>query len=142
MFNPETSNIDLHELWGQPFGAAHAVSNFNMLAEWATRVVRRLLHLLMDHFFDDYFIIEPERTCAVGVWAFKRVMFALGLKLDCDGKSQPPTEVFACLGVIFDLREVFGGPLVCKNQAIAGQEPWYRSEQGQGREQTPSEFVT
>jgi len=52
--------VQFHEMYGQPFGAGHAVPNSCRLAEWASRVTRRLLLLVLDHFFDDYFLVEPK----------------------------------------------------------------------------------
>jgi hypothetical protein len=105
VWNFYSKQIDYHEIWGQPFGAGHAVPNFYRLATWAMRVSRRLLHLVADHFFDDYFFIETEHTLASGVWAFKRIMAAIGLELD-PKKSQPPAEVWTALGVVFDMQAV------------------------------------
>ena len=55
VWNCYENRVDFHEMYGQPFGAGHAVPNFYRLACWAVRGARRTLHLVMDHFFDDYF---------------------------------------------------------------------------------------
>eukprot|EP00435_Cladocopium_sp_Y103_P057422 s371_g19.t1 len=39
VYNPKTKQPDLFEIYGQPFGAAHAVPNFYREAEWACRLV-------------------------------------------------------------------------------------------------------
>ena len=62
VINPETRKVDLFEMYGQPFGAGHAVPNFYRVAEWICRVRRRFFHVHIDHFFDDFFIIEPQRS--------------------------------------------------------------------------------
>ena len=103
VYNPKTGKVDLHELYGQPFGAGHSVPNFYRLAEWGCRVARRLLNMALEHFFDDFFYVEPRFCAAVGCWAFRRVLSILGLVLDRE-KSQLPAAVWVALGVVFDAR--------------------------------------
>ena len=103
VFHPALASVRFHEMWGQPFGAGHAVPNFYRMAEWACRVARRLLFLVCDHFFDDFWIIEPKCTIASAVWAFNRIMGLFGFQLD-PGKQQLPAQVWHALGVEFDLR--------------------------------------
>ena len=43
VWNPHSKKVQFHEMYGQPFGAGHAVPNFCRIAEWAVRAVRRLL---------------------------------------------------------------------------------------------------
>ena len=43
VWNPLSKRVQFHEMYGQPFGAGHAVPNFCKIAEWAVRAVRRLL---------------------------------------------------------------------------------------------------
>lgn len=33
IYNPDTAEVDIHEMFGQPFGAGHAVPNFYRFAE-------------------------------------------------------------------------------------------------------------
>ena len=42
VWNPHSKKVQFHEMYGQPFGAGHAVPNFCRIAEWAVRAVRRL----------------------------------------------------------------------------------------------------
>jgi len=58
VYNPHTGEVDLHELYGQPFGAGHAVPNFCRVAEWINRCAQKLFSAYMDHFFDDFFVID------------------------------------------------------------------------------------
>ena len=121
VWNPFKANVEFHEMWGQPFGAGHAVPNFYRLAEWASRVTRRLLCLVLDHFFDDYWIVEPKCIAASGVWAFRRLMAAFGLKLDPE-KAQLPCSVWHALGVYFDMQAIRSNRLIfarAKPQRIA-----------------------
>jgi len=103
VWNYYESRIDYHEMWGQPFGAAHAVPNFCRLAAWAMLAATRLLHVVIDHFFDDYFMVEPKVTVASATWACRRLFRLVGLNLDPD-KAQLPAEVWHALGVAFDMQ--------------------------------------
>ena len=55
VYDPANKQAKLFEIYGQPFGAGHAVPNFYRVAEWLSRPLVRALHLLIDHFFDDFF---------------------------------------------------------------------------------------
>ena len=92
-----------HEMWGQPFGAGHAVPNFYRMAEWLARLVRRSLLIVSEHFFDDFWIVEPKATIASAVWAFNRLLSLLGFVVD-PGKSQLPSSLWHALGVILDMK--------------------------------------
>jgi len=111
VWNPYSKTIDYHELYGQPFGAGHAVPNFYRLAAWAMAGIRRLLFVVGDHFFDDYFYIEPKNTAPSAAWALQRFMQIVGLKLDSE-KSQLPRSVWHALGVVFDMRSMLSSRLL------------------------------
>ena len=102
-YNPSTGVIDCHESFGMPFGAGHAVPNFYRMAQWCAVVGRRFLKLPIDHFFDDFWIVEPKCLAHSGVWAFRSLMEACGFVLD-PGKSQLPATVWFALGVAFDMQ--------------------------------------
>ena len=57
VYDPTTDKVDYHEMWGQPFGAGQAVPNFYRAAEWCAQVYRHLLWLIVNHFFDDFFLL-------------------------------------------------------------------------------------
>ena len=59
--------------------------------------------LPIDHFFDDFWIVEPKCLAPSGVWAFRCPMEARGFVLD-PGKSQLPATVWFALGVAFDMQ--------------------------------------
>ena len=59
---------------------------------------------MMDRFFDDWFIVEPEITAASASWALQRIMQAMGLILDKKKKSCLPRSVWCALGVLFDMQ--------------------------------------
>lgn len=98
--NPELGQPSLHELRAQPFGAGHAVPNFCRVAEWLARLCQLMYHLFVDHFFDDFFLIEPAETANIGMFILKETFAVLGFSLDPE-KSQPPAQLQAVLGVMF-----------------------------------------
>ena len=102
-YNPSIGVVDCHESFGMPFGAGHAVPNFYRMAQWCAVVGRRFLKLPIDHFFDDFWIVEPKCLAHSGVWAFRSLMEACGFVLD-PGKSQLPATVWFALGVAFDMQ--------------------------------------
>eukprot|EP00435_Cladocopium_sp_Y103_P034639 s1626_g9.t1 len=101
VFNPQTSAVELHEIYGQPFGAGHAVPNFCRVSEWISRCLSRLYGMCLDHFFDDFFWVEPRSTAQVAVHCVQKSFSLLGFLLDSD-KSQPPELVCPILGVLFN----------------------------------------
>ena len=62
--NPSTKQVEFFELFGNPFGAGHAVPIFCSLGEWLARVLRRLFKLKLEHFFDDFCGVDPPATAA------------------------------------------------------------------------------
>lgn len=100
VMNPELGQPSLHELRAQPLGAGHAVPNFCRVAEWLARLCQLLYHLFVDHFFDDFFLIEPAETANIGMFILKETFAVLGFSLDPE-KSQPPARLQAVLGVMF-----------------------------------------
>ena len=100
VYSPECKDVVLFEMYGQPFGAGHAVPNFCRVSEWLSRFLQRFFSLHVDHFFDDFFLIEPSRTIQAGIFVMKESFKILGFSLDPE-KSQPPAEVGAVLGVFF-----------------------------------------
>ena len=101
VYNPHTGEVDLHELYGQPFGAGHAVPNFCRVAEWINRCAQKLFSAYMDHFFDDFFVIEPRQTIQSALFCLQQLFQILGFSLDSE-KSQPPSQLCAILGILFN----------------------------------------
>ena len=101
VFNPVEGRANLFNLYGQPFGAAHAVPNFYRLAEWASRVLTKAFSLLLDHFFDDFFLVARTSEAEVCSFCLREAFCLLGLTLD-DKKSQPPSSVSQVLGVVIN----------------------------------------
>eukprot|EP00973_Karenia_brevis_P058696 8174844-Karenia_brevis.AAC.1 len=52
---------------------------------------RNFLHCHIDHFFDDFWIIEPSYSMVVALWSFREVASACGFVLD-PAKSQMPAQ--------------------------------------------------
>lgn len=65
VYSPEHQTAKLFEMFGQPLGAQHAVPNFYRAAEWINRLLIRGYHLLLGHFFDDFFLVDLP-PCAQG----------------------------------------------------------------------------
>ena len=65
VMNPSSEEVELFEIYGQPFGAGHAVPNFYRVAEWLSRAMTRAFSLVLDHFFDDYFLVERPECSAI-----------------------------------------------------------------------------
>ena len=101
VWNPATQKAHFFEMFGQPFGAGHAVPNFCRVAEWLCRFLQRFFYLHVDHFFDDFFAIEPSITLTSGMFVMREAFKTLGFTLDPD-KSQPPAQICAILGVLFN----------------------------------------
>ena len=101
VYNPEYCRVDLFEIFGQPFGAAHAVPNFYRVAEWACRLMVRAYDVMIDHFFDDYFIVVRRLEADGTMFCIREAFKLIGLVLDNE-KSQPPGEFSQVLGVAFN----------------------------------------
>eukprot|EP00435_Cladocopium_sp_Y103_P040890 s1234_g11.t1 len=105
VYDPQSKQPALFEIYGQPFGAAHAVPNFYRVAEWACRLMVRAYHLMVDHFFDDYFAVVRPRESQTSIFCLQEAFKLLGLVLDPE-KSQPPSDFASVLGVAFNTRSL------------------------------------
>ena len=105
VYNPHEDTVELHEMYGQPFGAGHSVPNFYRVAEWLCRGAVRLFHLLVDHFFDDFFIVEAECCSTSALFVLREYFRLLGFMLDQE-KSQAPAEIQAVLGVLINTQHL------------------------------------
>ena len=101
VYNPHSDQVELFEMLGQPFGAGHAVPNFCRVAEWISRCLQKLYGMVVDHFFDDFFVIEPDLTIHTAMQCLRETFELLGFQLDPD-KSQLPTHQASILGVVFN----------------------------------------
>ena len=110
VFHPD-KGVRYHEMWGQPFGAGHAVPNFCRIAEHLARIIRKLLFIVTDHFFDDFWIIEPKISIDSAFWAFNKMMKLFGFAFDKE-KEQLPRSVWQALGVVFDMQTLQSSRLV------------------------------
>ena len=105
VYHWESGEVKLFEIYGQPFGAAAAVPNFYRLAEWACRLCIRGYQLLIDHFFDDYFVVLRPQEAESTMFCVKETFALLGLTLDPE-KSQTPSDVAWVLGVAFNTKSL------------------------------------
>ena len=113
IYDPESRQVKLHEMYGQPFGAGHAVPNFYRVAEWFCRLVVRLYGIQCDHFFDDYWIVDRAENSRVSLKCLLETAQLLGIRFDPD-KTQLPAKQAEVLGVLFDLSDIQTGSLCIK----------------------------
>lgn len=113
IFDPVSKEVKLHEIYGQPFGAGHAVPNFYRLAEWFSRIACRWLKLQCDHFFDDYWIVSREQHALKAQQCLLEMAALLGIGFDPE-KTQLPSSTADVLGVVFDLTNVASGTFIIK----------------------------
>ena len=73
------------------------------IAEHLARIIRKLLYIVTDHFFDDFWIIEPQLTIDSAFWAFNMMMKLFGFAFDKE-KEQLPRSVWHALGAVFDMQ--------------------------------------
>ena len=100
IYDPETREPELFEIFGQPFGAGHSVPNFYRVAEWIQRVLVRAFRLLLDRFFDDFFYVVTEQESFVAVFCLREGFKLQGFELDGD-KAQTPSSVAEVLESAF-----------------------------------------
>ncbi len=100
VYCPEKDSAFLFEMYGQPFGAGHSVPNFCRVSEWIARCAQKLFLSTLDHFFDDFFMVEPPQVIESSCFCLKELFSILGFSLDPE-KSQPPSSVCSILGVVF-----------------------------------------
>ena len=48
VYNGDSDRVALFEIYGQPFGAAHAVPNFVKVVEWVCRLMVRVFNVLVN----------------------------------------------------------------------------------------------
>ena len=101
VYDPSSESVQLYQMLGQPFGAGHAVPNFCRVAEWLSRCMQKLYNMVVDHFFDDFFVVEPETTIHTAMHCLRETFDILGFQLDPE-KSQSPTQEAGVLGVLFN----------------------------------------
>jgi hypothetical protein len=63
----------------------------------------RAYHLMVDHFFDDYFAVVRPGESQASLFCLQEAFKLIGLVLD-DEKSQPPSDFAMVLGVAFNTR--------------------------------------
>ena len=101
VYDPTSDSVKLFLMYGQPFGAGHSVPNFCRVAEWLARFCQRYFNICTDHFFDDFFTIEPSSTIGSAMSCLQESFKLLGFELDPD-KTQQPSAICNILGVVFN----------------------------------------
>lgn len=105
VYNPTRGDVDFHAMYGQPFGAGHAVPNFYRVAEWFSPFLCRYFHLAVDHFFDDFWIVCPGTRSDTAMRCLLESAELLGILFDPD-KTQLPSLHTEALGVVFNAAEL------------------------------------
>ena len=80
----ERQEVRFYEMWGQPFGAGHAVPNFYRFASLLAEIAQKLLHLHIDNYFDDFFHVEPKFSTVSASWSFRNMLLSwelIGIRL-------------------------------------------------------------
>ena len=85
VYDPTSDSAKLFTMYGQPFGAGHSCR----VAEWLSRFCQRYFKLCTDHFFDDFFTVEPSATIQSAMFCLQQSFSILGFSLDPE-KTQPP----------------------------------------------------
>ncbi len=101
VYQPGGSVPTIHEMFGQPFGAGHAVPNFYRLAEWFHRFLCRYFSLSCDHFFDDFWVVSRDMYAEHALTCLLASAELLGIVFDGD-KTQQPSSKSEVLGVVFN----------------------------------------
>ena len=98
MYNrPKTARI-----LAQPFGSRRAPSNLGRVVTFIQFVARKLLHLAVGAFVDDFCCAECAKIAKSGFWAFKHLCRLLGF-VTPDKKDQAPSISLALLGAEISL---------------------------------------
>ena len=87
--------------WALHFGLSGAVLHFTRVPAFITALCRRWFAIPVQHFFDDFRIVEPSFTRESGYKWFAKVTEFLGWRFDPD-KDQPPCATLPMLGCLED----------------------------------------
>ena len=89
---------EYYTLPGFNFGLKSAVPQFNRVPEATTAIARRLLGLLVSHYFDDFVTVEPADTCAQAQRLLAELHLLVGFPFQ-EEKHAGPGCVVTFLGV-------------------------------------------
>ena len=105
VYCPHEQSAHFFLMHGQPFGAGHSVPNFYRVAEFINRIIIRHYKVLMDHFFDDFYMVSKSSESTTSAFCLRETFKLLGFVLDPE-KSQVPSEVAHILGVVFNTQSL------------------------------------
>ena len=105
VYCPHEQSAHFFLMHGQPFGAGHSVPNFYRVAEFINRIIIRQYKVLMDHFFDDFYMVSKSSESTTSAFCLRETFKLLGFVLDPE-KSQVPSEVAHILGVVFNTQSL------------------------------------
>ena len=112
IYDPISGSWRFAVSYALPFGLVGAVLHFNRVPTMLTAFLRRWFAIPVQHFFDDFRIIEPDFTNGSGFSMFQKVVDLLGWRFDPE-KDQPPLEVAPMLGCLEDWSFVGAGLFHC-----------------------------
>jgi hypothetical protein len=103
-FDPVTQRVVIMQVPGLSFGLVSSVTNFNVLAEFTSHVVRRLLAVVTGHYYDDYVTLDPECAGTSAKDSLHWIHARLGFPFSTDAeKCKPMAKHVVFVGVVTDL---------------------------------------
>jgi len=102
-FNPRTNAMEYRQVFGLPFGLTSAVLQFNRVAHFICWTMNTLFGVVIDHYFDDYLIVDQRvggQSAQSALAAAHRVMGLLSL---AEKKHSPVAKENKALGVWCDV---------------------------------------
>lgn len=102
--DPETGEPCFFSLPGLNFGLASAPVSFSRFPRLAMQLCRRVLAVVLTHFYDDFCVIDPAAGGSSAQDALRAVMESIGLPLSSE-KHVPMSERVSFLGVECDLSD-------------------------------------
>ena len=96
-WNPHRRQVEVLEVFGQPFGSKGSQYNFIRDPAAMVHFGRSYLGLVVAHYTDDLWGIEPEATCNQAYNLWTELHKLVGWKLD-HAKSPPPGRTCTLLG--------------------------------------------
>ena len=101
VYDPTTNQWRFAVSWALPFGLSGAVLHFNRVPALITAFCRRWLAIPVQHFFDDFRIVEPQFADESGYKWFARAADFFRWRFD-PSKDVSPRDVLPMLGCLED----------------------------------------
>ena len=118
LWNPKKRKPEYYILRANPFGARNTVFIFGGVARGLDYILAVLFHLVVDQYVDDFPQLEPSSSATSARVTMDSVLDLLGWDVKVqDGTTPEFQDVFAALGVRFDLSGVGRGEIVICHKA-------------------------